>query len=71
MSATLLGNYLTGYSLVIPSSSRSTSNRILGPEKNAYLCTYLGVPSGARSRNLLFHRQALCQLSYRHHDGEE
>ena len=30
-----------------------------------------GVPSGARSRNLLFHRQALCQLSYRHHDGEE
>jgi hypothetical protein len=24
------------------------------------------VPSGARSRNLLFHRQALCQLSYRH-----
>jgi hypothetical protein len=25
------------------------------------------VPSGARSRNLLFHRQALCQLSYRHH----
>ena len=26
-----------------------------------------GVPSGARSRNLLFHRQALCQLSYRHH----
>src|SRR5215213_8313942 len=32
---------------------------------------FLGVPSGARSRNLLFHRQALCQLSYRHHDGEE
>ena len=29
------------------------------------------MPSGARSRNLLFHRQALCQLSYRHHDGEE
>ena len=25
------------------------------------------MPSGARSRNLLFHRQALCQLSYRHH----
>ena len=29
-----------------------------------------GVPSGARSRNLLFHRQALCQLSYRHHGRE-
>ena len=28
------------------------------------------MPSGARSRNLLFHRQALCRLSYRHH-GEE
>ena len=36
------------------------------------LCrSFPGVPSGARSRNLLFHRQALCQLSYRHHDGEE
>jgi hypothetical protein len=28
------------------------------------------VPSGARSRNLLFHRQALCRLSYRHHVEE-
>ena len=29
---------------------------------------YAGAPTGgARSRNLLFHRQALCQLSYRHH----
>ena len=26
------------------------------------------MPSGARSRNLLFHRQALCRLSYRHRD---
>jgi hypothetical protein len=25
----------------------------------------------ARSRNLLFHRQALCHLSSRHHDGED
>ena len=32
-----------------------------------YLRQFPGVPSGARSRNLLFHRQALCQLSYRHH----
>lgn len=32
--------------------------------------TLRGVPSGARSRNLLFHRQALCQLSYRHHVEE-
>ena len=38
---------------------------------SAWLCGFTGVPSGARSRNLLFHRQALCQLSYRHHDGEE
>ena len=30
-----------------------------------------GVPSGARSRNLLFHRQALCRLSYRHHMTNE
>lgn len=37
----------------------------------ALLRAFPGVPSGARSRNLLFHRQALCQLSYRHHDGEE
>ena len=37
----------------------------------APLRCFSGVPSGARSRNLLFHRQALCQLSYRHHDGEE
>lgn len=40
----------------------------------ASICTSLsvlpGVPSGARSRNLLFHRQALCRLSYRHHDEE-
>ena len=28
------------------------------------------MPSGARSRNLLFHRQALCRLSYRHHSEE-
>ena len=32
----------------------------------ALLRGFPGVPSGARSRNLLFHRQALCQLSYRH-----
>ena len=32
--------------------------------------TFGGVPSGARSRNLLFHRQALCRLSYRHHVEE-
>ncbi len=36
-----------------------------------WMCTFPGVPSGARSRNLLFHRQALCQLSYRHHGREE
>ena len=40
-------------------------------ENLALLRAFSGVPSGARSRNLLFHRQALCQLSYRHHDGEE
>src|ERR687894_984095 len=39
--------------------------------KPAPVRAFPGVPSGARSRNLLFHRQALCQLSYRHHDGEE
>ena len=38
-------------------------------EKTAWFRAFLGVPSGARSRNLLFHRQALCQLSYRHHGG--
>src|SRR3954463_12958199 len=33
-------------------------------------CAHLpGVPNGARSRNLLFHRQALCRLSYRHRRG--
>ena len=36
----------------------------------ASLCLLSGVPSGARSRNLLFHRQALCRLSYRHHVEE-
>ena len=36
----------------------------------ALLRQSFGVPSGARSRNLLFHRQALCQLSYRHHGRE-
>ena len=47
-------------------SGQIARTKILAP-----LCTFPGVPSGARSRNLLFHRQALCQLSYRHHDGEE
>ncbi len=28
---------------------------------------FLGVPNGARTRDLRFHRPALCRLSYRHH----
>ena len=37
---------------------------------SAFFRCFPGVPSGARSRNLLFHRQALCRLSYRHHSEE-
>ena len=44
---------------------------LVRPQHLALFRAFPGVPSGARSRNLLFHRQALCQLSYRHHDGEE
>lgn len=34
---------------------------------SAWLWGFLWVPTGARTRNLLLHRQALCRLSYKHH----
>ena len=39
---------------------------LVSTQNLALIRVFPGVPSGARSRNLLFHRQALCQLSYRH-----